>query len=301
MPAFSDRNPASLSGAVDLSVIPKLSTIGAFEVRRTLPSSKCRSLGPFVFLDQFGPALLTPDKLLDVPPHPHIGLATVTWLFEGEIMHRDSLGSAEIIRPGELNWMTAGCGIVHSERTPEHLRNVESTLFGVQCWVALPIEKQESEPGFTHYSAVEIPRYRAEGVQSIVAIGSVWGVTSPVETTSETILVQVDMEADSQIDIPRGSRERGLYLVSGRISIAGNSFDKEQLIVLHEGVEVSVSATEAARFMLLGGTPLDGRRHMYWNFVHTEKERIEKAKDDWRRHRFATIPGDEDEFTPLPD
>ena len=301
MPAFSDRNPASLSGAVDLSVIPKLSTIGAFEVRRTLPSSKCRSLGPFVFLDQFGPALLTPDKLLDVPPHPHIGLATVTWLFEGEIMHRDSLGSAEIIRPGELNWMTAGCGIVHSERTPEHLRNVESTLFGVQCWVALPIEKQESEPEFTHYSAEEIPRYRAEGVQSIVAIGSVWGVTSPVETTSETILVQVDMEADSQIDIPRGSRERGLYLVSGRISIAGNSFDKEQLIVLHEGVEVSVSATEAARFMLLGGTPLDGRRHMYWNFVHTEKERIEKAKDDWRRHRFATIPGDEDEFTPLPD
>lgn len=295
-----ETSPVESCDPVALVVTPKPSNIGSFEVRRALPSAKCRSLGPFVFLDQMGPADLTPQNLLDVRPHPHIGLATVTWMLAGEIMHRDSLGSAEVIRPGELNWMTTGSGIVHSERTPPHLRDRNSPLFGVQCWVALPAEKQEIAPAFVHYAADDIPVYEAKGVRAIVAIGSAWELSSPVEPVSETMLLQIDLEPGATVTLPNNHRERGIYLLTGRVSLAGEMFDPERLLVLSEGDEVSVTALDPACFMMLGGAPLDGPRHMYWNFVHTDKERIEKAKEDWTERRFPVVPGDEAEWIPLP-
>ncbi len=304
MSKLSDREPETTPvescDPVALVVTPKPSDIGAFEVRRALPSSKCRSLGPFVFLDQMGPAVLTPDNLLDVRPHPHIGLATVTWMIDGEIMHRDSLGSAQVIRPGELNWMTAGAGIVHSERTPAHLRDKRSSLFGVQCWVALPADSQEMPPEFAHYSAEDIPVYETEGAHAIVAVGTAWDVSSPVRTVSQTLLLQIGLEAGASITLPNDCRERGIYLLTGRVAIAGETFAPEQLLVLNEGEAVSVTAVEPACFMMLGGEPLDGPRHMYWNFVHTDKDRIEKAKEDWTQRRFPDVPCDEAEWIPLP-
>lgn len=304
MTKLTGRDPAAVAvdscDPVDLVIVPKPSDIGAFEVRRALPSAKQRSLGPFVFLDQMGPAELASDNLLDVRPHPHIGLATVTWMLDGEIMHRDSLGSAEVIRAGELNWMTAGSGIVHSERTPDYLRGKSSSLFGVQCWVALPADKQEMEPSFVHYSAKDIPVSEENGARAIVAIGSAWGLSSPVEPVSETLLLQVNLEVGSSITVPDDYRERGLYLLFGKVAVAGETFDPERLLVLKEGATVTVTAAEPACFMVLGGEPLDGPRHMYWNFVHTDKARIERAKDDWMNRRFPVVPGDEEEWIPLP-
>lgn len=295
-----ESRPVDSCDPVDLVIVPKPSDIGAFEVRRALPSGKCRSLGPFVFLDQMGPAVLTPENLLDVRPHPHIGLATVTWMIEGEIMHRDSLGSAQSIRPGELNWMTTGSGIVHSERTPTFLRDRNSNLFGVQCWVALPADKQEIDADFFHYPADDIPVFKTNGARAIVAIGSAWGVTSPVKPVSETMLLQVNLDADASITLPNDYQERGIYLLTGKVSVAGEMFDPERLLVLKRGAMVTVSAQEPACFMMLGGAPLDGPRHMYWNFVHTDKARIEQAKDDWAHRRFPVVPGDDEEWIPLP-
>ena len=286
-------------------VVPRPKNIGAFEVRRALPAAECRAVGPFVFLDQMGPTTITPQNLLDVRPHPHIGLATVTWLLAGEIMHRDSLGYAQVIRPGEVNWMTAGRGIVHSERTPDHLRDRESPMLGVQAWLALPADKQEIEPGFEHFAADYFPTIETGGATVHLIAGAGWGDRSPVTLQSETFYAEIDLDPGAAIELPGDVEERAIYIISGSVGIADDVFDAGQLVVFKPGNRVIVSSTETAVFMALGGAALDGPkdrpRHLYWNFVSTSKDRIEQAKDDWREGRFGTVPGDEDEFIPLPD
>lgn len=286
-------------------IVPKAKDIGAFEVRRALPSVECRAIGPFVFLDQMGPATITPDNLLDVRPHPHIGLSTVTWMLAGEIMHRDSLGYAQIIRPGEVNWMTAGRGIVHSERTPDRLRETGSPMLGIQAWLALPVDKQEIEPAFEHMPSDVLPTIERDGATLRLIAGAAWGERSPVTLHAETFYAEATLEDGASVDMPRDVEERGLYLIDGSIEIAGEAFEPGRLIVFKPDTEVTVDATARSRFMLLGGAPLDGPkdrpRHMYWNFVSTSKERIEQAKNDWREGRFPKVVGDEEEFIPLPD
>ncbi len=298
-PLNSDCNP------VAVVIEPKSRDIGAFEVRRALPAAECRAVGPFVFLDQMGPAELTPDNLLDVRPHPHIGLATITWMVEGEIMHRDSLGYAQVIRPGEVNWMTAGRGIVHSERTPEHLRETTSPVLGIQAWVALPEDHQEVEPAFEHFPADRFPVIQRDGVRLALIAGEAWGEKSPVTVFHPTFYAEAVIESGATVDVPDDIEERALYLIEGNIEIAGAIFDAGRLIVLKPGREVTVQAVAKTRLMMLGGAPLDGPaghpRHMYWNFVSTSKERIDRAKKDWRAGRFGTVVGDEDEFIPLPE
>ncbi|MEQ8667497.1 MAG: pirin family protein [Rhodospirillales bacterium] len=286
-------------------IVPKAKDIGAFEVRRALPSVERRAVGPFVFLDQFGPATIKPGNMLDVRPHPHIGLATVSWLLDGEIMHRDSLGYAQVIRPGEVNWMTAGRGIVHSERTPEHLRGRESTILGVQAWLALPADKQEIDPAFEHFPADCFPTIERDGATIHLIAGDAWGERSPVTLHSETFYAQIDLSSGATAELPTAIEERGIYLIDGTVEIAGETFEPGRLIVFKPGEPVWLETGTGTRMMALGGAPLDGPkerpRHLYWNFVSTSKERIEQAKDDWRNGRFGTVPGDEDEFIPLPD
>ena len=260
-------------------------------------------VGPFVFLDQMGPVVFARGRGLDVRPHPHIGLATVTYLFDGEIVHRDSLGSEQIIRPGEVNWMTAGRGIVHSERTDQQARLHDSGLSGLQCWVALPKAMEESAPGFVHVGVEQLPVEAGEGVSARIIAGEFLGRRSPVPTASGLFYVDVALKPGSRLVIPAAYPEQALYIVDGGVDLgADGAFDARQLLVLKPGKPVTVKAggESAARLMLLGGEPLDGPRYLAWNFVSSSAERIEQAKDDWRNHRFAPVPG-ETEFVPLPE
>lgn len=296
-PALDAEHHASPCNPVKTVVVPKAKDIGAFEVRR--------AVGPFVFLDQMGPAMITPDNLLDVRPHPHIGLSTVTWMLEGEIMHRDSLGYAQVIRPGEVNWMTAGSGIVHSERTPDDRRDQERPMLGIQAWLALPADKQEIDPAFQHIPADRFPIIEQPGSRVHLIAGGGWGEASPVTLHSETFYAQIDLEAGASIEIAADAEERALYLIDGAVEIAGETFAPGRLVVFKEGIPAAITGIEGSRMMVLGGEALEGPkdrpRHMYWNFVSTTRERIEQAKDDWREGRFAKVVGDEDEFIPLPD
>lgn len=285
---------------VDLVIEPKARDIGAFDVRRVLPVAKRRSVGPFVFFDQMGPTAFEAGKYLDVRPHPHIGLSTITWLIEGEITHRDSLGYVAPIRPGEVNWMTAGSGIVHSERSPDGERRAGARLYGIQTWVALPADRQEIEPTFQHYEANEIPWIDSDGARIGLIVGSAWGKTSPVETQSETLYADISLSADASLSLPTETEERAVYILEGAIEIAGTEFEAGRMLVFHAGAPVTLHAPKAARLMLCGGAPLDGPREMFWNFVSTSKERIELAKEDWKEGRFDPVPG-ETEFIPLPD
>jgi len=288
---------------IEAVIVPRASDLGeGFTVLRALPSMQRRSVGPFVFLDQMGPVRLKPGRGLDVRPHPHIGLATVTYLFEGEIMHRDSLGTVLSIRPGDLNWMTAGRGIVHSERSPDALRPAGPSLYGMQAWVALPQEHEETDPSFVHHPAAELPVIQGEGRRVRIIVGTLYGQRSPVHTLSETLYADVQLEAGALLSVPADYAERALYLVEGSLEIAGtNPSDGGRLLVLRSGVEVAARAgAQGARLMLLGGAALDGPRHLWWNFVSSSSERIEQAKADWRERRFAPVP-DETEFIPLPE
>jgi redox-sensitive bicupin YhaK (pirin superfamily) len=284
---------------VDCVLVPKAKDIGAFSVRRVLPAAERRSVGPFVFFDQMGPAVFENDTYLDVRPHPHIGLSTITWLIEGEILHRDSLGYVQPIRPGEVNWMTAGSGIVHSERTPDASRHADSKIYGIQTWIALPKDQEEIDPSFQHYAATDIPWIDGPGYRIGLIVGDAWGHSSPVETPSETLYADISMEADATVDLPTATEERAVYILSGSIEIAGTVFDSDRMVVLHTGVSVSVTAQENTRLMLCGGAPLDGPRHMFWNFVSSRKDRIDQAKTDWQEGRFAPVTGEVD-FIPLP-
>lgn len=275
-----------------------------FRVRRVLPAARRRMVGPFIFLDQMGPQVLGIGQGLDVPPHPHIGLATVTCLFDGELLHRDSLGSVEMIRPGEVNWMTAGRGIVHSERTPSPLRLSGSPLFGLQAWVALPGRDEETEPEFAHYSADLLPVIDGEGVRVQLIAGALFGSRSPVVTRSDLFYAEVNLAVGARLSLPLEYEERALYVVAGRIATSASrndeaEFEAGQLLVLKPGAELTISAASGrpARLMLLGGEPLDGPRYVWWNFVSSSKERIDQAREDWRAGRFPPVPGEEMVFS----
>lgn len=285
---------------VELVVVPRTSDLGGFEVARALPSRERRTVGPFVFLDQMGPACFDAGQGIDVRPHPHIGLATVTYLYEGEILHRDSLGCVQAIRPGEVNWMTAGSGIVHSERTADAVRASGGPLSGLQAWVALPREHEETAPAFVHHDDATLPVDAADGTWMRLIAGELLGLRSPVATLGETLYADVRLDAGARLAVPTACEERALYLSSGRVSVDGHPFAPGRLVVLKPGAVIDVAADEAARLMLLGGAPLDGPRHVWWNFVSSRRERIEQAKADWKAERFAAVPG-ETEFIPLPE
>lgn len=292
----------SASG-IDLVIPAPLRDLGdGFTVRRALPSARRRMVGPFIFLDAMGPASFKGGEGLDVRPHPHIGLATVTYLLEGEILHRDSLGSLQAIRPGEVNWMTAGSGIVHSERTAPERRAGGGTLFGLQSWIALPAAHEETAPSFTHYPASAIPGTEGEGVGLTLIAGTLDGLSSPVATFSPLVYADLTLAPGARYAVGTEHVERALYVVLGEIAVRGQDgvFTEGDLVVLKPGAEIVIQATRPARLMLAGGEPFPEGRRIFWNFVSSSAERLEQAKRDWREGRFAKVPG-ESEFIPLPD
>lgn len=277
---------------------------GGFRVRRMLPSAAQRSVGPFIFFDHFGPVTEHPSDNFDVRPHPHIGLATVTYLFEGAMLHRDSLGSVQRIEPGAINWMTSGRGIVHSERRPEDLADRDSRLHGLQLWAGLPEADEECAPAFNHTPAAALPIFNGAGFSARVLIGSAFGLQSPVATFSETLYVDITAEPGAIIELAAFAPEMALYCVDKQgvdnaIEIDGMSVPSLQMVVLDTAQRSVLATPLGARCVLIGGAPL-GYRHMYWNFVSSRRERIEQAKEDWRAQRFAPVPG-ENEFIPLPE
>ena len=286
--------------ALETIVVPRPRDIGGFEVRRALPSAERRNVGPFVFFDQMGPAELAPRSGIDVRPHPHIGLATVTYLFEGTIVHRDSLGSVQAIEPGAVNWMTAGRGIVHSERSDNELRKRRQKLSGIQIWVALPKQHEEVDPDFTHYAAGSLPQIEGEGKTVRVIAGSLFGKASPVKTLSPLFYADAALASGASLVLNNDYDERGIYLLEGDVDIHGQRFAPGRLLVFSSGDEITIKAISAARLVLFGGEPLDSPRHLWWNFVASSPERIEQAKSDWKSGRFAPVPGDS-EFIPLPE
>jgi redox-sensitive bicupin YhaK (pirin superfamily) len=286
--------------AVAQVIEPRARDIGGFAVRRILPHMRRRTVGPFIFLDHMGPADLPPGEGLDVAPHPHIGLATVTYLFEGEILHRDSLGSEQPIRPGDVNWMTAGAGIVHSERTPEALRRRGSRVQGIQSWVALPLALEETAPAFTHHPKESLPAMQTGGVALRLVAGSAYGERAPVETASPIFYVAAEAPEGGALTLPEAYPERAVYVVEGRAVIEEAIYEPGQMAVIAADAAPRVDLAPGTRLMLLGGEPLEGRRHIWWNFVSSSKERIERAKDDWRSGRFPMVPGDNG-YTPLPE
>ncbi len=298
-PDSATAKPPSAS-PLETVIVPRARDLGGFEVRRVLPSAQRRMIGPFIFWDQMGPATLRAGTGLDVRPHPHINLATVTYLFAGEIMHRDSLGTVQAIRPGEVNWMTAGSGITHSERTAPELRQTGSTLFGIQSWVALPKAKEETAPSFAHHGRDALPMIADKDKRVRIIAGTLYGARSPVVTLSEMFYGDAELQPNAILPVPAEHEERALYVVEGRIALAGEVFDAGQLLVLRPHEKAEIAAATPARVLLLGGEPMDGPRHIWWNFVSSSKERIEQAKADWQAGRFAPVPGDS-EFIPLPE
>jgi hypothetical protein len=278
-----------------------------FTVRRLLPGSKRRAVGPFVFFDHFGPTRFPPGRGLDVRPHPHVNLATVTYLFEGEILHRDSLGSAQAIRAGDVNWMNAGRGIAHSERTPPAVRAAGSSVHGLQLWVGLPSAHEESAPAFRHYPAATLPVFTGPGVEIRILVGEAFGQRSPVETFSRVIYLDVKMEAGASLELPADDPERGVYLVDGRVDCGGQPFSPAHMLLLRPGRRAHLHAEAASRLVLVGGDPFPEPRHIWWNFVSSSETRFEAARLDWRDRRgepngpFPLIPGDETEFIPVPE
>ena len=288
--------------AVETLIVPRAVDLGEMTVRRALPSVKRQMVGPFIFFDQMGPAEFLTDQGIDVRPHPHINLATVTYLFEGEIVHKDSLGTDLTIRPGAINWMRAGKGIVHSERTSPARRGSGQRLFGLQTWVALPEDQEESDPAFVHHGEGELPRIDADGVTARLIAGSAWGETSPLRTASETLYADVQLAEGAVLPIDAGYEERALYTISGTLEVGPDRFEAGQLLVLRPNDPHRARAVGGpARVMLFGGAPMEGPRWIWWNFVSSRPERIEQAKEEWRRGRFETVPGDEAEFIPLPE
>jgi redox-sensitive bicupin YhaK (pirin superfamily) len=288
-----------MTDAVADVIVPRSNDLGdGFIVRRALPSRR-RSVGPFVFFDEMGPTRLPAGGGLDVRPHPHIGLATITYLFEGEILHRDSLGTVQTIRPGEVNWMTAGRGIVHSERTPPALRAAGPRLAGIQLWVALPREHEECEPQFAHVEAAALPQATSDGVTLRLIVGTLNGERSPVQTHSPMFYADAQLAAGARLSLSSEHEERAAYVVSGAATVAGQAYEAGRLLLFQPGVPLLLGSDAGARLMLLGGTSL-GERHVWWNLVSSSWERIEQAKADWRAGRFAPVPG-ESEFIPLPD
>ncbi|WP_321368474.1 pirin family protein [uncultured Desulfuromusa sp.] len=273
--------------------------LGGFSVRRFLPSNKLAHIGPFIFFDHLGPAIFPPGKGIDVRPHPHIGLATVTYVFSGEILHRDSLGHVQAIRPDEINWMTAGKGISHSERTPPQLRQQEHVLEALQLWVALPEEEQECEPFFTHYDESALPVVAAKGRKIRVMVGEAYGVKSAVKVHSQTLYIEVDLAAGETLNVPDHVAERAVYVISGRLLMQQTVISVHSMAVLTDAKNIELKALDNTRLVIIGGKPL-GKRTVWWNLVSSRKDLIEQAKQDWRNRSFPQVP-DEDEYIPVPN
>lgn len=285
-------------GALEVVIQPRDRDLGGFSVRRVLPTIGRKMVGPWIFFDHMGPASFPAGEGINVRPHPHINLATVTYLFEGEILHRDSLGSLQAIRPGDINLMVAGSGIVHSERERPEVTATDHRLHGLQLWLALPEEDEESEPVFHHYAASDIPAVDLDGVPARVMMGSAYGVTSPVKVFAETVYVEAHLQAGQSIELP-DAEERAVYVAGGSLEAEGEAIPEHSMAVFARAEGVRVSATSEARIAIIGGEPL-GRRYIEWNFVSSRQPRIEQAKEDWKAGRFQKVPGDEDEFIPLP-
>jgi redox-sensitive bicupin YhaK (pirin superfamily) len=296
-PAPGDAHACDL---IEQVIVPRARDLGGFEVRRALPSVGRKMVGPFIFFDQMGPAEFILGQGIDVRPHPHIGLSTVTYLFDGEIFHRDSLGSALPIRPGAVNLMTAGKGIVHSERTAPELRAAPQRMFGIQTWVALPKTHEEVDPAFAHHAREHLPVVDGEGKRVRVIMGSLYGARSPVSFPHESIYAEAVLAPGAVLPLDDSHEERAVYVVSGEIDVAGDTFGSGRLLIFKPGDRISILANSQARLMVLGGEPMDGPRHIWWNFVHSSQERIDQAKADWKAGRFDSVPG-EHEFIPLPE
>jgi redox-sensitive bicupin YhaK (pirin superfamily) len=297
--AEQESGPTQGEDAVTQLLKPHETDLGDFSVRRLLPAAKRTMVGPWIFFDHMGPADFPPGKGVNVRPHPHINLATVTYLFEGEILHRDSLGSLQPIVPGDINLMVAGRGIVHSERERPEVAAAPHRLHGLQLWLALPEADEEVEPAFHHYPGADIATRTIDGAPVRVLMGSAYGVTSPVKTFAETLYVEAQLKTGQRLALPE-SPERALYVVSGTLRLGGMTLPEHSMAILSQAARVIVEADTDSRIALIGGEPL-GERFIEWNFVSSRKERIEQAKADWRAGRYPVVPGDEEEFIPLPD
>jgi redox-sensitive bicupin YhaK (pirin superfamily) len=283
------------------TITPVTHDLGDFKVRRTLPAKSRTMVGPFIFVDQFGPARLPPGHGMDVRPHPHINLATVTYLFEGAIEHRDSLGTRQVIEPGAVNLMTAGSGIVHSERSPATERPDGPTLYGMQTWLALPDDQEEIEPAFEHVDGEALPLVEGAGVSARVLMGTLWGKAAGVTEHSQTIYADIMLGAGASVPIDAGADERAVMIVEGSATLDGETLEPFTLYVLAPGQAMTLKASEPARVMLLGGEAFATKRHVFWNFVSSSRDRINQAKEDWKAMRFPLVPGDDKEFIPFPE
>ena len=295
---IKDTNFQESTGAIELRIEPREKDLGEFTVRRVLPSARRRMVGPFIFFDHMGPAQFPPGQGIQVRPHPHIGIATITYLFEGEIIHRDSLGYVQAIQAEAVNLMTAGRGIVHSERAGDDLNQL-SQLHGIQSWIALPVEQEECEPAFVHYPAESLPQIEQDGSIVRIILGAAYGQTSPVKTYSPTLYLECRMSKGAGLELPADCKELAAYVVSGEVRIDGQVYGAGVMAVASAGKTIAMEALQDSRVMVIGGEPL-GTRTIWWNFVSHSKERIEQAKTDWKEGRFEVVPG-EDEFIPLPE
>ncbi len=283
------------------TIVPVTHDLGDFKVRRTLPAKTRTMVGPFIFVDQFGPARLPAGQGMDVRPHPHINLATVTYLFDGAIEHRDSLGTRAVIEPGAINLMTAGRGIVHSERSPQELRPAGPSLYGMQTWLALPDGKEEIDPAFENVGGAALPLVEGEGVSARVLMGTLWGKSAGVTEHSPTIYADITLNAGASVPVDADAEERAVLLVEGEATLDGRLIDLFTLYILAPGAAMRLTATRPARAMLLGGQAFATKRHVFWNFVSSSRDRISQAKEDWKALRFPLIPGDDKEFIPIPE
>jgi redox-sensitive bicupin YhaK (pirin superfamily) len=306
-PALEPGCPDAIGvDAIETLIVPRARDIGGFEVRRALPAPTRRMVGPFVFFDQAGPAEFITGQGIDVRPHPHIGLATVTYLYRGEFQHRDSLGSNQIIRPGAVNWMVAGRGVTHSERTSAETRQAPHSLFGIQTWVALPEDKEDQTPLFEHHGQDTLPEFHDGGIHMRLILGRAFGAKAPVSVFSDMFYADVVLDPGALMPLPDDHEDRGLYISEGSVSIAGQVFEAGQMMVFRPGDPISVAAgPQGARLMLLGGETLNGPRYLWWNFVSSSKEKIEAAKEEWRRGQwgrglFDLPPDDRSDYIPLP-
>ena len=286
---------------MNLIIVPRTVDIGGFKVHRALPSKQRRMVGPFIFWDQMGPGEFGAGKGVDVRPHPHIGLSTVTYLFDGNLDHKDSLGNDIRIVPGDINLMSAGKGIVHSERTGPDVRTNPSRLHGIQSWLAQPKPFENSDPEFSHLTAAEIPAFESAEISGRLILGAFQNYRSPVKTQWETIYLELKMKRGATIEIPKTIEERALYLLSGTLAVMGTACRKQQMLVLRPGAEIHVTASDDVHLTLLGGAAMDGTRYLWWNFVSSSMDQIKAAAEDWKNGRCKKVPGDEIEFIPLPD
>ncbi|GAA4224359.1 hypothetical protein GGQ68_002037 [Sagittula marina] len=291
--------------AIETVILPRARDLGGFEVRRALPSMQRQMVGPFIFFDQMGPAEFITEGGIDVRPHPHIGLGTVTYLFQGEFEHRDSTGAQQAILPGEVNWMLAGRGVTHSERTQPDVRKTPHSLFGVQTWLALPEDREEVAPAFEHHKEAALPLLEAEGIRARLILGSAHGQTSPVTMQSETFYIDVALQAGASYPLPDNHEDRGIFVAQGAIEVAGEVYEEGRMLIFRPGDQISVKAgPRGARLLSLGGATMEGHRYLWWNFVSSSKDRIEKAKEDWKAAQwgeglFSLPVGDDQEHIPI--